>query len=142
MARTLTAMPAKGVKAVRRKITLAIDQITGPMAQKALTVALIVGGSAADVLTPRDTSFLVNSRYREVKATTYGWSGRYGYAASYAAAVHDMPGDNVGKNTLRDPNNPGRGVMWQPDAEPEFLAKGFEQSKAAITDAVMRAMRI
>jgi len=135
-------MPAKGVKEVRRRITTTIQQISGPQAQRALTEALIIGGGAADVLTPRDTSFLVNSRYRVVTKTATGWNGRFGYAANYAAAVHDKPGTNVGKNTPRDPNDPGRGVMWQPDAEPEFLAKGFEQSKAAINDAVMRAMRI
>ena len=135
-------MPSRGVKEVRRKITLAIKEISGVKAQKALTVALIIGGGAADVLTPRDTSFLVNSRFRTVTATRSGWNGRFGYAANYAAAVHDMPGTNVGKNTPRDPLDPSRGVMWQPDAEPEFLAKGFEQSKAAITDAVLRAMQI
>lgn len=127
---------------VRRKITLTIGQITGPMAQKALTVALIIGGGAADVLTPRDTSFLVNSRYRVITKTASGWNGRFGYAANYAAAVHDKPGTNVGKNTPRDISDPGRGVMWQPDAEPEFLAKGFEQSRDAITAAVLRAMRL
>lgn len=135
-------MPSRGVAAVRRKVTLTIQQITGPQAQRALTEALIIGGGAADVLTPRDTSFLVNSRFRVVTKTATGWNGRFGYAASYAAAVHDKPGTNVGKNTPRDPGNPSRGVMWQPDAEPEFLAKGFEQSKAMITDAVLRAMRI
>lgn len=135
-------MPAKGVSAVRRKIKLTIQQITGPQAQRALTEALIIGGGAADVLTPRDTSFLVNSRFRVVTKSATGWNGRFGYAANYAAAVHDKPGTNVGKNTPRDPNDPSRGVMWQPDAEPEFLAKGFEQSKALITEAVLRAMRI
>lgn len=135
-------MPAKGVEAVRRKITLTIQEISGPQAQRALTEALIIGGGAADVLTPRDTSFLVNSRFRAVTKSATGWNGRFGYAAKYAAAVHDKPGTNVGKNTPRDPSDPSRGVMWQPDAEPEFLAKGFEQSKAMITEAVLRAMRI
>jgi hypothetical protein len=135
-------MPSRGVAGVRRKVTLTLQRISGTQAQRAVTEALIIGGGAADVLTPRDTSFLVNSRFRVVRKTASGWNGRFGYAANYAAAVHDKPGTNVGRNTPRDPSNPSRGVMWQPDAEPEFLAKGFEQSKAMITDAVLRAMRI
>jgi len=135
-------MPARGVAGVRRKIRLRINQISGPQAERALTEALIIGGGASDVLTPRDTSFLVNSRYRIIKKVPKGWSGRFGYAANYAAAVHDSPGDNVGKNTPRDPSEPGRGVMWQPDAEPEFLAKGFKDSRDQINGTVMRAMKI
>lgn len=135
-------MPSRGVNAVRRKIKLTIGQITGPMAKRAITEALIIGGGAADVMTPVDTSFLINSRYRVVTQGRSGWNGRFGYAANYAAAVHEMSGTNVGKNTQRDPSNPSRGIMWAPAGEPEFLKKGFEQSKALITEAVLRAMRI
>lgn len=135
-------MPSRGVNAVRRKIKLTIGQITGPMAKRAITEALIIGGGAADVMTPVDTSFLINSRYRVVAQARNGWNGRFGYAAKYAAAVHDKPGTNVGKGTPRDPSDPSRGVMWAPAGEPEFLKKGFEQSKALITEAVLRAMRI
>ena len=135
-------MPSRGVNAVRRKIKLTIGQITGPMAKRAITEALIIGGGAADVMTPVDTSFLINSRYRVVTQGRSGWNGRFGYAARYAAAVHEKPGTNVGKNTQRDPSNPSRGVMWDPAGEPEFLKKGFEQSKALISEAVLRAMRI
>ena len=135
-------MPSRGLNAVRRKVRLTIDQITGPMAKRALTEALIIGGGAADVMTPMDTSSLINSRYRVITQERSGWNGRYGYAAKYAAAVHDKPGTNVGKGTARDPNDPSRGVMWAPVAEPEFLKKGFEQSQALITAAVLRAMRI
>lgn len=135
-------MPSRGVNQVRRNIRLTIDRITGPMAKRAITEALIIGGGAADVMTPVDTSFLINSRYRVVTENRNGWNGRFGYAARYAAAVHDRPGTNVGKGTPRDPSDPGRGVMWAPAGEPEFLKKGFEQSKALITEAVLRAMRI
>ena len=135
-------MPSRGVNAVRRKIKLTIGQITGPMANRAITEALIIGGGAADVMTPVDTSFLINSRYRVVTQGRSGWNGRFGYAARYAAAVHEKPGTNVGKNIQRDPSNPSRGVMWAPAGEPEFLKKGFEQSRALITEAVLRAMRI
>ena len=135
-------MPSRGVNAVRRKIKLTIGQITGPMAKRAITEALIIGGGAADVMTPVDTSVLINSRYRGVTQARTGWNGRFGYAANYAAAVHEKPGTNVGKNTQRDPSDPTRGIMWAPAGEPEFLKKGFEQSKALITEAVLRAMRI
>jgi hypothetical protein len=135
-------MPSRGVNAVRRNIKLTIGHITGPMAKRAITEALIIGGGAADVMTPVDTSFLINSRYRVVTQGRSGWNGRFGYAAKYAADVHEKPGTNVGKNTQRDPSNPSRGVMWAPAGEPEFLKKGFEQSKALISKAVLRAMRI
>lgn len=135
-------MPVRGLRETQSRVNATLIEIRGAKAKRALTEALIIGGGASDVLTPRDTSFLVNSRYRAITATKDGWSGRFGYAAGYAAAVHDAPGDNVGKGTPRDPSNPSRGVMWHPDAEPEFLAKGFEQSEATITAAVLRAMKI
>lgn len=144
-------MPSRGVNAVRRKIKLTIGQITGPMAKRAITEALIIGGGAADVMTPVDTSFLINSRYRAVTQGRSGWNGRFGYAAKYAAAVHEMSGKLKGQpradfGTTRAGvafgGGTGKGNYWDPAGEPQFLKKGFEQSKALISEAVLRAMRI
>ena len=70
--------------------------------------------------------------------------GMLGYTAAYAAAVHDAKGTLVGKNVLRDKNDPSRGVVWAKDGEPEFLRKSFEapDAVAAIKQIVDRNMKI
>lgn len=128
-------MARKGTS-VRRKLKALTEKITGPMSEKTLTQALIVGGMYADLLTPQDTGNLLRSRYREVIKVGNGWVGQYGYTAAYAAAVHGMSGKLDGKpradfGVTRAGKSfgggTGKGNYWDPNAEPEFLTKGFER---------------
>lgn len=121
---------------VRSNLKKMIEEIRGPMSEKTITTALIVGGMAADHLTPMDTGHLLQSRYREITKTSAGWIGRYGYTAAYAAAVHGMPGKlkgqpraHFGKTRAGQEfgGGTGKGNYWDPNAEPEFLTKGFER---------------
>lgn len=128
-------MAKKGTN-VRRNLKALTEKITGPMSEKVVTQALIVGGMYADLLTPQDTGNLLRSRYREVTKVGNGWVGQYGYTAAYAAAVHGMSGKLAGQpradfGTTRAGKSfgggTGKGKYWDPNAEPEFLTKGFER---------------
>lgn len=133
-------MPSRGSSRARKSLSRLVEQIKGPMAERAVTEALIIGGGAAATMTPVDTSNLINSQFRIVKRVTGGVHGQMGYTAEYAAAVHDAPGTLRGQ--LRDPSDPGRGRYWDPSGEPEFLTKGFEMTKDDIDAAVRRTMKI
>lgn len=133
-------MPVRGVKQVRQNISRLMGEISGPMAERAVTEALIIGGGMATTMTPVDTSLLINSQYRIVKKVGSQVNGQLGYTAAYAAAVHDAKGTLRGQP--RDPGDTSRGNFWDPAGEPEFLRKGFEMSKDDIDRAVKRNMAL
>ncbi len=82
-----------------------------------MSKALILGASEASVLTPIDTSALLNSQYRKVEVDGSRIVGTVGYTAEYALPVHDP--DN--KQTFR-----------RASAEKEFLKRGFENAEPNI----------
>lgn len=83
--------------------------------------ALILGVSEAVALTPRDSGNLINSQFKQIEKTPTGIVGRVGYAASYALPVHD-------------PSHPQKFRL--PNAEKEFLKKGFERAEPNIRKAL------
>lgn len=119
-------MPVKGIERVRKSVRVTLDRLSGPVTEGAIYAVLSQGAAIADTMTPIDTSALVNSRY-EPQITYQGKEiiGHVGYTAEYAAWVHDAPG--VLRGEPRDPSDPSRGDFWDPNAEPEFLRKGFEE---------------
>lgn len=137
-------MPAKGLKEVRERLKKTFGEIKGPMAEKALTEVLITAAGFAATMTPIDTSNLINSQFRRITAGNSKASGMLGYTAAYAAAVHDKKGTLKGTNTPREKSDPSRGNVWDPDAEPGFLVKAFEDSDArsAIDATIKRNMKI
>lgn len=96
------------------------------------TKAMILVGSEASVLTPMDTSTLLNSQFHTVDRTSTGIRGRIsygngnGYTANYAKYVHDP---NV-KQTFR-----------RATAEKEFLLKGGRRAKPNIDAMVKRELK-
>lgn len=135
-------MPVKGIKQVRKKVTDIIGEIGTSLSERATYEALLVIDASSALLTPIDTSNLINSRFIQVQKLPGGVFGRMGYTAEYAAAVHGAPGKYVGKDEPRDSNDPSRGNMWDPKAEPEFLTKGAEMARADIDRVVKRFMKI
>lgn len=131
-------MPARGITETRRKVKIALDSISENRAPAAVMEALIIGTGMAATMTPVDTGTLINSQFRRL---TYQGAdsvkGMAGYTAAYAAAVHGKSGIAKGK-----PRANGNGNYWDPAGEPEFLTKGFEQSKAEIDAAVKRRMQM
>jgi hypothetical protein len=104
-------------------------------AQKTVLQMLIPIGSEAAGMTPRETGVLINSQYRDVAVEGPVIRGRIGYTAEYAAFVHEAPGTLLGTDT---PRASGKGVVWGPSGEPEFLRKGAEQARP-IVERVLRA---
>lgn len=92
-------------------------------AARGMTQALILGASEASVLTPIDTSTLLNSQFRNVDKQDGKIVGTVGYTAAYAVPVHD-------------PDNPQN--FRRASAEKEFLRKGFENAEPNI-QAVLKA---
>ena len=103
-----------------------LDRIAGPLTERAVTMTLItVEGNTAPMV-PIATSALVNSMYRRTEPTGIGWRGEVGFGANYAAAVHEKPGTLLGTGTPRYPRR--LGVVWGPNGQPQFLAKGVENT--------------
>ncbi|MBB3193938.1 hypothetical protein [Roseateles terrae] len=107
------------------KVTNKLPQFTADrqnQAARAITQALVLGASEASVLTPIDTSTLLNSQFKNVRVEGDKVVGTVGYTAAYALPVHD-------------PSNPQN--FRRATAEKEFLKKGFERAAPNI-DAVMK----
>jgi hypothetical protein len=91
-----------------------------------MSKALILGASEASVLTPIDTSTLLNSQYRKVEADGTRIVGTVGYTAEYALPVHDP--DNA--QTFR-----------RASAEKEFLKRGFENAEPNIRAVIKGSIK-
>ncbi len=137
-------MPVKGLKEVRERFKSVIGEISGPMAEKALLEVMITAAGFAATMTPIDTSNLINSQFRRIEHHGKQVSALLGYTAAYAAAVHDKKGTTLGKNIPRSTSDPSRGNFWDPDAEPGFLRKAFEEpdARADIDAVVARYMKL
>lgn len=117
----------RGIKQVTRNVNRAIDNIQDRKIVRALTSAMIIGSSQAAIYTPIDTSYLLNSQFREITVNGTRITGRVGYTASYAAYVHD-------------PANPQR--FRRATAEKEFLTKGFEDTQDLIRRTIEKEMSL
>lgn len=85
--------------------------------ERAIAKMLLTGMSDASVLTPIDTSNLLNSTFFSVRRAPGKIIGTVGYSAAYALPVHD-------------PDHPQN--FRRASAEKEFLKKGFEQAEPNI----------
>ena len=111
-----------------RRTSNRLPQFLSAVEQKAargVTQALILGASEASVMTPVDTSTLLNSQFRNVTKEGSKIVGTVGYTAEYAKYVHDP---NVKQRFRRS------------TARKEFLKLGFEEAepniRAVITGAI------
>ena len=94
--------------------------------ERAITRVMIQVEGNTQPMIPRATSALANSVYRYVNPTPSGWRGDLGFGAEYAEYVHDAPGTLLGTNAPRYPRR--LGVVWGPNGQPQFLAKGVENT--------------
>ena len=111
------------------RITNNLPQFLSAVEQKAargVTQALILGASEASVMTPIDTSTLLNSQFRSVTKDGSKIVGTVGYTAEYARYAHDP---NVKQNFRRS------------TAEKEFLRKGFEEAEPNIRAVISGAIK-
>ena len=110
---------------------------------RAMTAAIVRGASELPVLTPVDTSNLLNSQYRNVsKKPSGGVVGTVGFTAEYAAAVHAASGKLKG---LPRPKRDGKpqGVYWGPhDGRPKFLEVAFARAQPDINAILTGALKV
>ena len=95
-------------------------------AARGMVQGLILGASEASVLTPIDTSNLLNSQFRSIEKQGTKIVGSVGYTAEYAAAVHD-------------PDH--KQNFTRATAEKEFLKKGFERAEPNIRAVVIGSIK-
>lgn len=126
-------MPVKGIERVRVRLKATFNDIKGQRTRDAVYTILSQGAGIAQTMTPIEQGNLINSQTEpRLGETPTGINGIVAYTAEYAGAVHEAPG------TLRGQERPsGSGQYWDPDGEPEFLTKGFEEVKPAIP-AILR----
>lgn len=105
-------MPISGFDSLLSKLSKM--QNPEKMAEKTATEWNIVVGSEAAVMTPIDTSTLLNSQGRRVIPYSEGVKAQVFYGADYAAFVHNP---NIKQNFRRS------------TAEKEFLYKGEERTR-------------
>lgn len=127
-------MAVKGVSKVNRNIHKITNDIANIRTQRIIQQIMIVGMSFVAPITPRDTSTLINSQYRELKPVPKGWIGRVGYTANYAAFVNNAKGTAKGKRTGKK----SQGDYWSPNAEPHFVEKGFERDGQQAIEQVIK----
>lgn len=117
-----------GVKDVIDNLSKVIGEIQSKKAVRAITKALIIGGTQSAMYTPIDTSTLLNSQFRQVTLKNNGYlNGKIGYTAAYAAKVHDP---KIKQRFRRS------------SAKKEFLKLGIEDVKPLMDKAVMDEMKI
>ena len=95
-------------------------------AARGMTQALILGAAEASVLTPIDTSTLINSQFRSVRGDGSRVVGTVGYTADYASIVHD-------------PDHPQ--TFRRASAEKEFLRKGMERAEPQMRRALVGSLK-
>lgn len=97
-----------------------------PKAATGITKALILGASEASVLTPIDTSTLLNSQFKRVSKEGGRVVGIVGYTADYALPVHDPENEQNFRRAT---------------AQKEFLLKGFQRAEPNIRAVLSGALK-
>lgn len=115
----------KGLREAHRNLNAFIDDATKVKSVRAITSALFIASAQAASYTPVDTSYLINSQFREIMVNGMLITGRIGYSASYAIQVHDPA--HVQKFRLAR-------------AKKEFLVKGVEESESLMERVIVKEM--
>lgn len=129
----------KGLAQVRQRVNKTLLETIPSKAEKAAFVAITTGGGLANTYAPKEFGVLRRSQYRTVEATQTGATGRVGYAANYAAAVHAASGKLKGKKRRGEK---AIGNYWDPDARPAWLSFTFVKHRAEIDEVVRKAMTL
>lgn len=129
------AVKVTGIQRVKLGLKRVADDEMQRRTRKALHAILSEGSARAALMTPVDTSNLINSQYApRITTGPARSSGHVGYTADYAAFVHSAPGVLKGQ-----PRANGRGEYWDPSGEPGFLTKGFDEVIPRI-DVILRSI--
>lgn len=145
-------MPVKGIERVRKNYRIKVKELSTKRTYSAIYAILSQGGALAATMTPVDTSTLINSQYSpQITGSERKMSGHIGYTAEYALWVHQAPGKLKGepradfgmtREGVAFGGGTGNGRYWDPNAEPGFLVKGFEELKPSIPDLLEKIYRV
>lgn len=131
-------MPVKGIAKVRRNYHGKVKQIAEGQTERAVYAILSQGAAFAQLMTPVDTSNLINSQYQpQIDVSLGKTTGYVGYTAEYAPFVHAASGKLSGL-----PRANGNGNYWDPAGEPEFLEKGFQEVRPNISGILRTNYRV
>lgn len=130
-------MPLSGLKAVRDNLRKELQKIEDRVTARVLFQIGVEASAWAVLITPIDTGTLVNSMFAHLDTRSSGIALQVGYTARYAKWVHESAGKMKGQK-----RKGGAGDYWDPNAEPEFLKKAFEQNMDAIWQIVVRGYRV
>ncbi|UYU30274.1 HK97 gp10 family phage protein [Siccibacter colletis] len=135
----------RGIMAAQAQMETIIKEVSGKKAVRGIQSALLILSAASAKEVPRDTSYLLNSQFRQIDFNGTRITGKVGYSASYAAAVHEAPGKYLNTQTdrpvRRGEAEGSRGVIWGPNGNPKFLyypAKDNEEEMLAIIRKEMK----
>ncbi|MFV0607526.1 HK97 gp10 family phage protein [Klebsiella aerogenes] len=141
----------RGIEEAKSNIERMLGEVKGRKMVRAIYSALDLAANRAATYTPMDTSTLLNSQFREINVNGTRVTGRVGYSANYAAFVHEMPGKLKGQprahfGQTRSGKKFGggseKGNYWGPHGEPQFLKKGFDEERDAITAVIKKELSL
>lgn len=153
-------MPVRGIDRVRKGFRVITDDISQKKTEAAVHSILSQGAALSQTMVPVDSGNLINSQYSpQINVKTGMVRGTVGYTASYAKSVHQASGKlkgqpraDFGKTSNHSDAGPqmpqsfgggtGVGDYWDPNAEPEFMKKGFEQLAPSIPAILGRFYRV
>lgn len=127
----------RGLNEARQKTLAIIDDVIGLKAVRAIKSANYIIRTEAAVLTPIDTSTLINSQFDVVEINGTRITGKVGYTARYAYYVHEASGKLMGK-----PRANGNGLYWNPDGEPKFLELAGRNTKELVYRTIRKEMKL
>ncbi|EEY5789820.1 HK97 gp10 family phage protein [Escherichia coli] len=148
----------KGISQVVKNLNKFIDDTAGLKAVRGTYKVLDVIGIDAAVMTPMDTSNLINSQSKDVRVEAGRVTGKLIYSAEYALAVHNASGKlkgqpraDFGMTSNRSDMGPQKpkafgggtkqGNYWDPHGEPQFLLKALKKNKDVAYDIFKKELK-
>ncbi|WNJ77748.1 HK97 gp10 family phage protein [Cedecea neteri] len=143
---------AKGVSQSKDRLDALLADVQGRKVVRAVQSALFIIGAEAAAMTPRDTSTLVNSQFRNLQFIGTRVNGRVGFSADYALYVHEASGKLKGKprSSVKSFNtSDGRtafasnqGNFWDPSGEPKFLDKAATRTRKQVEEVIKKELSL
>ncbi|MGP2731791.1 HK97 gp10 family phage protein [Serratia bockelmannii] len=127
----------KGIKEAQRRLDAVVEDVRTRKAVTAVKRASNEIANAAALMTPVDTSTLIDSQTTDVMVNGTRITGRVIYSANYAVYVHNASGIMKG---LPRPNN--RGNYWDPAGEPKFLTKAADKTRRQVDEIIRKEMML
>ena len=119
-------MPVSGIDQAKKNYSRLVDEVSRRKNPRVMQQVLDVGATNAALITPVDTSFLINSQFKRQFYRGDNLFGQVGYTANYARYVSESSGKLKGQARQKR-NGRSQGNYWDPNGEPDFLRKGFER---------------